>query len=1003
MSGRTFPPFALVGLLTASLAAPLAAQSPPAVAPMPREKSPEPRFSVPTLGPIGLATDFNVPVNMSPGDHKQLVNIGVGVFGNVLNPSLPVAPMPREKTSLLTIEYSIDVLNAYSDDLRTTPVQSERTFDRSPPVPPMPVPTPPPHCAFDNCPQPPSPQNVSPQEAASTAPLNPDCQQLHKMACELFADGGSGPGQPAAQLQCQQPGFYYSAEYVLTSGRAMPPAPATARPVPMPRAIVEIIGDIEYQTSNFGFEQYSTPVFRAAPITGATRSVCYPYPLLGVTTVRCDNNGGWWVEVTRIPQPRQSQNPCRFVVVLDGFPPETQPCTGPDGPMTPAAKPALPCCGGAYGTATAALIGNRIDSATDCPMCNAKAGKLSGTWVREMGGTVIVVTFNGDEMKLCFSMCDEGTIATITVTAEYAVTKEGLVHGVLTGTDAEVKRDPKLPAAVSGVPTLEFPDAALPLMLQGFVDAPFSFRIKNTSAGVMVTNLKIAGLEGMDPRELAMLGGMFKPCKGAIPTPKPMKTSQGCVPGGMTLPSGRYLDHYPQYFSPNDQPAGPPLATGTAPVGIGPPAPTVSPYGDWTPAPSPQTVPAMPVPQPPCVTVSGGCGLPPVYTPAYGCPSSAPPANCPQPQPGWNPTPTRPSNVPAGDFGMMADVFGQMVGVQPPCPAPLRCLPQPCPAPTAYAAPLMLPPAPCPVQTAPVQPVGGYGPLPTSYPQMPPGTTMPAPAPIPVTPIKPGIVGTWYRQFGGKFCVVKIAPDHLTMSMTEVQQDEDGKSVSGGWVITADYHMTRDGTTAIGLITGVDIEIQGDLPERETDSLTEALEDLQKGMSDKPFAMTLRVYGDSLVIGNVRMPEVSGDNFDTQPATLIGGRYKNATDKPLPKPKVMNKYSSDPNERMQQLLKESEDLRMTRPEERRFWSTPPSSPYLPNTATVPGASPGYPSSSPSYGSPQPTDPPSATVPPMSTPTPPVIEEPQPKKKGKKKPPDEQPSHLTPERIHGGIQ
>jgi len=40
------------------------------------------RLNIPALGPLPLAIDFAVPLNKGPYDHKQLVNISVGVFGS---------------------------------------------------------------------------------------------------------------------------------------------------------------------------------------------------------------------------------------------------------------------------------------------------------------------------------------------------------------------------------------------------------------------------------------------------------------------------------------------------------------------------------------------------------------------------------------------------------------------------------------------------------------------------------------------------------------------------------------------------------------------------------------------------------------------------------------------------------------------------------------------------------------------------------------------------------
>jgi outer membrane protein assembly factor BamA len=40
------------------------------------------RIAIPALGPLPLALDFAVPIVKAPGDHRQLVNFSVGVFGS---------------------------------------------------------------------------------------------------------------------------------------------------------------------------------------------------------------------------------------------------------------------------------------------------------------------------------------------------------------------------------------------------------------------------------------------------------------------------------------------------------------------------------------------------------------------------------------------------------------------------------------------------------------------------------------------------------------------------------------------------------------------------------------------------------------------------------------------------------------------------------------------------------------------------------------------------------
>ena len=127
-------------------------------------------------------------------------------------------------------------------------------------------------------------------------------------------------------------------------------------------------------------------------------------------------------------------------------------------------------------------------------------------------------------------------------------------------------------------------------------------------------------------------------------------------------------------------------------------------------------------------------------------------------------------------------------------------------------------------------------------------------------------------------------------------------------IVTADYHLMRDGTTVLGLITSVDVHLDYDgATDNEFGMLTAALGEIQKAVTDKPFAMSLRVYGDTLVLGNLRFPSVQDSELLRQvyaPATdnsspwgamfALGGRYTLAGDKPVPKPKAVKMTPSMP-------------------------------------------------------------------------------------------------------------
>ena len=147
--------------------------------------------------------------------------------------------------------------------------------------------------------------------------------------------------------------------------------------------------------------------------------------------------------------------------------------------------------------------------------------------------------------------------------------------------------------------------------------------------------------------------------------------------------------------------------------------------------------------------------------------------------------------------------------------------------------------------------------------------------------------GDVVREVGPVLYVVKIAPDHLTITALAATEVEDGKAMTQEMILMADYHLTRDGTTLVGLITGVDATVGGELTDEQMPELQEELSLMQKGYTDKPFAMSVRVYGDALVIGNVRLPKIEDEKDAHTPLGIVGGRYRSANEKSLPKPKVM--------------------------------------------------------------------------------------------------------------------
>jgi len=241
--------------------------------------------------------------------------------------------------------------------------------------------------------------------------------------------------------------------------------------------------------------------------------------------------------------------------------------------------------------------------------------------------------------------------------------------------------------------------------------------------------------------------------------------------------------------------------------------------------------------------------MPPAVTHCPTLTPAAPPLTC---------LPAKPANVPADTFDAMAGVFGEMLNAKQAGVTP------------------------CPVKTQPVQLSGYSVPLDAAPPLVSPACQLPPPA-------RAGITGTWVREIGPIVYVVKVAPDHVTITATTSAEVSGGKTYTEGVVLTADYHLTRDGTTLVGLITSVDAIIEGTLPSdvELPPNGGEELSRIQKLLVDKPVAFNVRLYGDVLAIGNVRLPDLESARGPCYPLTVIGGRYTQLGDKPLPKPKAV--------------------------------------------------------------------------------------------------------------------
>jgi hypothetical protein len=587
---------------------------------------------------------------------------------------------------------------------------------------------------------------------------------------------------------------------------------------------------------------------------------------LGITTISWDEvGGGWWMETVRVPQPLRvpttklgapetcEATPLTYTDYLNIGPFHSDNgCSNvmPASNLTGNAKASKPVGRAYYDDGCSNVM--PVSTATD----NSKAGKLTGTWVRELEGTVIAITLVGEELKISFHQIEDDSTLHATVLADYTLTKDGLVYGVITGVDVDLKRDQKTPeSSQEGV----YSNALMSTFIQSLVDCPLSFRARLTSSGLMISNLKIAteGLDyGVNTKEwLPLVCGMFKLAKdGNPPLPKKPKMSAAPVETGSAPP---VLAYPPRCLATCGAP-GYSTTSGPCPLKS-----TSSDHPDVParcyPAPGPNCAAASP--QADVIVrvhetrtgtflVGGGDLAVPITEKASGMP--------------LNPTnvspihlaPPVPANVPPATFDTLAETFGQMLNAKqtlaPPVAAPPACILSPIPACSGL-------------------PVSGV-------------VLPPCAAAIPAA--RSGIIGTWVRVVGPVVYVIHITPDHLTVTVTVAREVQEGEVVMESLILMGDYHLMPDGKSLVGIITCFDARLDGVIGSYEDyDQSLDCLSQIQKAVTEKPFALSVRLQDDGLLIGNVRLPEVETADVWSR-INFMGGRYAATGEKPLPKPRV---------------------------------------------------------------------------------------------------------------------
>jgi hypothetical protein len=179
-----------------------------------------------------------------------------------------------------------------------------------------------------------------------------------------------------------------------------------------------------------------------------------------------------------------------------------------------------------------------------------------GTWCREVGPLTYTVDVKDGHLTLTLAMTTEEDGATVTVqsllTADAYLTRtDGGIVGLITGVDATVTGKNVSPSDAKSL--LE----KLPDMQKALADKPFALSFRMYDDALVIGNVRLPSPKDSEDemRVWASMAGRYKRSTGPLPKGKPMKVeavSGITLPiGGMTLPSPRYLEHYPEYFPPD--------------------------------------------------------------------------------------------------------------------------------------------------------------------------------------------------------------------------------------------------------------------------------------------------------------------------------------------------------------------------------------------------------------------------------------------------------------------
>ncbi|MEZ6142345.1 MAG: BON domain-containing protein [Zavarzinella sp.] len=376
----------------------------------------------------------------------------------------------------------------------------------------------------------------------------------------------------------------------------------------------------------------------------------------------------------------------------------------------------------------------------------------TGKWIKRFDfkdyGEIKIILENREEDFSANLFVDVGgAYVEIRLTGEYSITRQSVVHGVITSGEIVSIQLPPIPEIAALNDFTELWKLADPMLNDLMLDLPFSYHWRKVDGKYIISDMKVL-FYGLPTGMMAAMGeaaipviaginatrifeGSYKEYTGELnineqPKSDPKKLIEliqqlsGNSIGGMTLPSPQYLQHPPQYM----QPIAPGVSPQTTPV---------MPGTQQIPAYQPQILPAQslqPIPIQPVPTPSTAGPEVPLQLPGTAMPAPQQGPTSPQVLPAGQTPTIPPQQIPVPQLHVPFQPSPFPSGITKEVPPPMQAIPA---MPVPQQGPIQqhpIPPVHQPQSTIPAMPAPQQGPIqPQDLPVQPAQTVPSGPQP----------------------------------------------------------------------------------------------------------------------------------------------------------------------------------------------------------------------------------------------------------------------------------